>query len=369
MPRPVAYFNAASAGLMAPGVVDTIAAHLALEAKRGAPWAMADAAPHLDAVRLRAARLLGVAPEALAFGEQTSRLWTLAFLSLPMKAGQRILVAPNEWEGNHANIERRALNLGLEIVEMPVDTHGLIDVAATRNLIDERTAAICLSSVASTSGLVQPTEAIGQLSRPESCLYFVDAAQTIGQFPVTLHSANADVLVAPARKWLRGGRGQAMMALSTKALRFLEPVIVDPLMGDAHDARRFETWEYSVAGRLGFGAALEHLERVGLSTARQSIAAKLAALRSAFEELRHFTLLEPTQLDAAFFTISHRALSAADIEKRAAARGIAIKTVDWDLNRLGGQYLRREPTTRLSPHAYTSEQDLIELIDFLHTVA
>ena len=90
------HLNAAGAGLMPESVVAAIKSHLDLEAQRGAHWAMADAKGAIDETRVLAARLVGVAPTHLAFGEQASRLWALAFASMPLKRGDRILIARNE---------------------------------------------------------------------------------------------------------------------------------------------------------------------------------------------------------------------------------------------------------------------------------
>lgn len=91
---------------------------------------------------------------------------------------------------------------------------------------------------------------------------FVDAAQAAGREPITMTSWGADVVVMPARKWLRGPRGQALMALSDRALALMgDPPLLDQ-EGSAwvaardwntrRDARRFESFEFSPAGRLGF---------------------------------------------------------------------------------------------------------------------
>lgn len=56
------------------------------------------------------------------------------------------------------------------------------------------------------------------MPRPDNCLLFVDGAQAIEQFPVRMANTGADVLVAPSRRWLRGPRGEAIMAISDRAL-------------------------------------------------------------------------------------------------------------------------------------------------------
>ena len=366
--RTFTYLNAASAGLMPGSVVAAIKAHLDLEARRGVHWAMAEARDALEETRTLAARLMGVAPTHLAFAEQASRLWALAFASMPLKRGDRILIARNDWGGNILSALQRAACAGAEVVRLPMTSKGMIDVEDVAALVDERTVAICASVVASSSGLRQPVEALGSIPRPDSCLYFVDAAQAIGQFDLTLPGTSADVMVAPGRKWLRAGRGQAMMALSDRALRLLGlPVIIDQGAGtwcpdDSfhlwEDARRFEAWEFSAAGRLGLRASLQELNRIGLANVRAHNVEKLRRLAANLRDVDGLTVFEEEASDPAFLTFGHAVLSVDTIVDELASRGIAIGSVGrnyarWELEARG-----LDKIARVAPHIYSTDDDI-----------
>jgi len=361
------HLNAAGAGLMPASVVAAIKSHLDLEARRGVHWAAADARGAIEETRILAARLMGIAPTHLAFGEQASRLWALAFASMPLRRGDRILVARNDWGGNILNAVRRATALGAEVVRLPMTAAGRIDIEQAAALVDERTVAICASAVASSSGLRQPVEALGALSRPDSCLYFVDGAQAIGQFELTLPGASADIMVAPGRKWLRAGRGQAMMALSDRALHLLaQPVIVDQSAGTWHqdasflsreDARRFEAWEFSAAGRLGLRASFRELDRIGLAHVRAHNAEKLRRLGANLRGVPGLTVFED-EAGAAFLTLQHASVPADDIVTEMAMRDIAIASVGLDYARWELEARGLERIVRVAPHVYSSDDDI-----------
>jgi cysteine desulfurase / selenocysteine lyase len=367
----VTHLNAAGAGLMPESVVAAIKSHLDLEARRGAHWAAADARHALEDTRILAARLTGVAPTHLAFGEQASRLWALAFASMPIQRGDRILISRNDWGGNIVNAVRRAAASGAEIVRLPMTAQGRIDVEQAAGLVDERTVAICASAVASSFGLRQPVEALGAIARPDRCLYFVDAAQAIGRFDVTLPGTSADVMVAPGRKWLRAGRGQAMMALSDRALsRLAQPVIVDQTAGawcadddfiPHEDARRFEAWEFSTAARLGLRAALQELDRIGLANVGAGIDDKLRRLRASLREIRGVLVFEDANAEAAFLTFQHAALPATNIVDELAARGIAVASVGLDYARWELEARGLERIVRVAPHVDATEEGIVRL--------
>ncbi|WP_256466939.1 aminotransferase class V-fold PLP-dependent enzyme [Bradyrhizobium sp. 1] len=362
------HLNAAGAGLMPESVVAAIKSHLDIEARRGVHWAAADASDAIEETRIVAARLMGVAPTHLAFGEQASRLWALAFASMPLGRGDRILIARNDWGGNILNAVRRAAAVGAEVVRLPMTGAGRINIEQAAALVDERTVAICVSAVASSSGMRQPVEALGALSRPDTCLYFVDGAQAIGQFELTLPGASADIMVAPGRKWLRGGRGQAMMALSDRALRRLaQPIIVDQSAGtwcpddgflSREDARRFEAWEFSAAGRLGLRASFQELDRIGLANVRVHITEKLRRLGANLRGVPGLTVFEDEEAGAAFLTFQHAFVPADDIVGEMTMRGIAIASVGLDYARWELEARGLERIVRVAPHVYSSDDDI-----------
>lgn len=365
----VVHLNAAGAGLMSQAVVEAIKSQLEREARRGTHWAMADRQAQLDEARHLAARLFGVPATHLAFGESASRLWALAFASIDLPPKARVLVARNDWGGNILSILGRAATDYVDIVRLPMNQDGLIDVEATRPLIDERTAAICVSAVASSFGLRQPVQELGALGRPETCLYFVDASQAVGQMPIDRFAISADVMVAPARKWLRGGRGQAMLGLSDRALGALRrPALIDQSGVRWHasdkisvrdDARRFETWEFSAAARLGLRTALLELSEISLDIIGMVILGHIEHLRRILGGIDGIEIFEPTDRTApAFLTFRHRTIPAWAIVDGLAERNVAIASVGLDYARWELESRNLEAVARVAPHITTDADDI-----------
>lgn len=365
----VVHLNAAGAGLLSQAVVDAIKSQLDREARRGTHWAMADGQAQLDETRRLAARLFGVPATHLAFGESASRLWALAFASINLPPKARILVARNDWGGNILSILRRAATGSVDIVRLPMNQDGLIDIDAARPLIDERTAAICVSAVASSFGLRQPVQELGALVRPETCLYFVDVSQAVGQMPIDGFSTSADVMVAPARKWLRGGRGQAMLGLSDRALGAMcQPALIDQSGVRWHasdkvsvrdDARRFETWEFSAAARLGLRTALLELSEISVDIVRKVIAGHLEHLRRILGDIDGIEIFEPAdRTAAAFLTFRHRTIPAWVIVDGLADRNVAIASVGLDYARWELEARDLEAIARVAPHITTDADDI-----------
>lgn len=372
----VVHLNAAGAGLPPRIVTETVMRHLAEEASVGPHWAAARAKDGLHDVRAAAAELLQCRPRNVAFGGSAGTMWAMAFLAMPVKRCSRVLVARSEWAGNVLNLMKRRLADAITIEIMPVDERsGRIDVERVADLIDERTAAICLPLVASGSGVRQPVELVAKLPRPEGCLLLVDGAQAVGQLPVGMANTDADVLVVPSRKWLRGPRGEAIMALSDRALERLgdPPVLsqagsswtsIDNYATRA-DARRFETYEFSVAGRLGLGAAITHALEHGIENIRDVIRARLVRIRSGLTAIPGVTVLEEDTTKSAFLTFTSDAFIPAELNDYLAEANIAAAVVDRDYARADLEARGLEAVNRVAPHAYTSEEDIDRFLDVI----
>ena len=370
-----AHLNAAGAAIPLPFAQDAVFAHMREEARVGPHWAASAAADALDGTKAAAAQLFDApGPANIAFGETATRLWASALGAMPLQAGARLLVARCEWGGNVLNALKMARAVGATVEVVPSDAAGRMDVGALAAMLDERVAAICLPAASSGLGVWQPVLAVGKLPRPERCLLFVDAAQAAGRAPVGLDLWNADVVTAPARKWLRGPRGQAAMALSDRALSVLgDPPLLDqagsPWTGrerwaTREDAARFEAYEFSAAGRLGFRQALlaacEELPAI-----ETHIRDTLGWMSEQLDDIPGVTVFEDSAADAAFLTFACAHEEPAATVARLRRSGVAVATVGLGYARLDFEARGLTEVCRVSPHAYTGYGELLQFLAVL----
>ncbi len=98
--------------------------------------------------------------------------------------GGPILTGRNEYGSAVLAYLHLAQRTGAEIVVVPNDETGQVDVAALADLIDERTKLIGLTWVPTAGGLVNPAAEVGRLARAADVLYLLDGTQAVGQFPI-----------------------------------------------------------------------------------------------------------------------------------------------------------------------------------------
>ena len=197
------YLNAASHGLPSQASLERVRAHVDLECQIGPLAAAEQAEQEVEQVYGAAARFIGALVEDVALCATTTA--TLAGL-LPgvVKAGQTVLVAPQEWGDNLRVLE----NLGAVVRVLPDLEAGDLAAEGWRAAITEDVAAIMVPLVSSITGARVPVEALS--ARPQGCRLIVDAAQALGQVKVDVGALGADVLVGTCRKWLRGPRTTAL---------------------------------------------------------------------------------------------------------------------------------------------------------------
>ena len=93
----VLHFNNAGASLMPRPVFDAVKTHLDLELSGGGYEAEDSAASELKAFYTELATLLNASPDEVAYVENATRAWDMAFYGLPLKDGDRILTHESEY--------------------------------------------------------------------------------------------------------------------------------------------------------------------------------------------------------------------------------------------------------------------------------
>lgn len=373
----VLHFNNAGAALPPRPVVDTVVRHLEREAEIGGYEAEQEAAPRLQAVYASIARLLNCDAGEIAVIENATRAWDMAFYSLPLRKGDRILTAMAEYASNYIAFLQAARTKGVEIDVVPNDASGQVDAAALSRMIDERTKLIAITHVPTNGGLVNPAAAVGRVAKRAGVPFLLDACQSAGQMPLDMEALGCDMLSATGRKFLRGPRGTGFLYVRKSTLEKLEPVLLDLHAAtwtskDTYrlrpDARRFENWETNIAAKLGLGTAVDYALSLGLGDIRGRVVSLADSLRRRLAEIPGISVKDLGAEKCGIVTFTYEGRDLEKMRTQLRKRRINAWISGPSSTRLDMEDRQIPMLVRASVHYYNTEQEIVRFCEVVRAL-
>lgn len=374
----VAHLNNAGAALPPAQVTEAVIAHLRREAERGGYEAADAAAEQVEATYTAIAALIGCDLDEIAVVENATRAWDMAFYSLSFEPGDRILTAHAEYASNVIAFLQVAGRTGAVVEVVEDDEHGQVSVADLRRRLDDRAGGavklVAMTHVPTQGGLVNPVEEIGAAAREAAVPFLLDACQSIGQMPVDVGRIGCDLLSATGRKFLRGPRGTGFLYVRRSILDRLEPPFLDlhaatwtaPQRYEVRpDARRFETWETSYAGKIGLGVAVDYALSWGLGAISERVTTLAGNLRTRLQALDGVQVHDQGPRRCAIVTFTVDGVPADDVQRRLAEQGVNTSVSRSSSARLDLPRRGLDELVRASVHYYNTDDELDQLIDAL----
>ena len=374
----VVHFNNAGSSLPPAPVLDAHLGYLQREARIGGYEAQEEAQARLDGVYASAARLVGGSgPDEIALFENATRAFDMALYSVPLEPGDVILTSTAEYHSMFVTYLHRARR-GVRVEVVPPDATGQLDVGALRKRIDSRVRLIALAHMPTNGGLLQPAEAVGEIARTAGVFFLLDATQTVGQLPLDVRRLGCHALAGTSRKYLRGPRGVGFLWVERGWIERLEPPLMEGHAAEwvepdryviRPDAKRFEVWESNVGARLGFGAAIEYAQALGLERIWTRVHALAELLRARLRAVPGATVRDLGGTRGGIVSFTVRGVEAARIKAalRAASINVTVSPARGTLLDMRARGLR--DVVRASVHYYNTEDEIDRLVSVVAGLA
>jgi cysteine desulfurase/selenocysteine lyase len=315
----------------------------------------------IEEVRGLFGRLLHADPLDIAFVKNTSEGIGIVAEGFPWQAGDNVVTAEEEYPANlypWMNLASR----GVEVRRVP-SRGGRILIDDVRAAMDGRTRIVSLSWVEYASGYRNDLDRIGSLCRERGVLFFVDAIQGLGVFPLDVERSPIDFLAADGHKWLLGPEGAGILYVRRELVERLRPIgigwnsVVGALDFSHIDftlkphAGRWESGSLNVPGILALGASVELLLRIGSDTIAGRVLELTDHLCRRLDGLTQVSVFSSRQAGEGSGIVSLVVPSPVEIKALCKSHQIVVN--------------QRAGRLRVSPHFYNSLEEIDKLVELL----
>lgn len=348
-------------------VVDAVDSYFKLESRIGGYEACRERRSQIERVYDSIAALLNCRSSEVAVVENATRAWDMAFYSIPLTKGDRILTCVSDYASNYIPFLQVCRKTGAQLDVVPNDEFGQVSLSALEEMIDPQVKLIAVTHVPTNGGLVNPAQQIGKIAREHNILYLLDACQSVGQLPISIKDIGCNMLSATSRKFLRGPRGMGFLYVSSDLIDGLEPPFLDlhaakwTSQDDFEirpDARRFENWETNYSAKVGLGAAVDYALNLGLNSTWERIQNLGSSLRHSLTDIPGVSLhdLGETKCGIVSFSLEKWDSEALKLELTKRKINVSVAHAQDTLLDMAGRGL--ETFIRASVHYYNSEEEL-----------
>jgi selenocysteine lyase/cysteine desulfurase len=287
------------------------AARAFAERKATRPFRLDEMVKTTDQVRAQFARLIGAEAEEIGFLYATSEGENIVASALDLKPGDNVVIDELHYETSF--VLYRHLEESRGIALRIVSHHdGRVAADDFARAVDGRTRLVSVAWVSHQNGLRHDMRPIADVAHAHGALFYADAVQALGMFPVDVRAAGVDCLTSGTYKWLLGGFGVAPFFVRRELLErirtdrmgalHVEKQLDDHRFQIYRTAKKFEYATLPFAEIYQLGAALAYLDKVGVDRIERYTVALAAELREGLVQLG-FRLFTPAGNQSSIVTV------------------------------------------------------------------
>ncbi len=289
-----------------------------------------------------------------------------------LKPGDRIVVSELEHHANLIPWQQLAKRTGAELVWFSIDAEGRLDQTNLDELINKSTKIVAITHQSNVLGTIIPLDEIVKKAHSVGAVVVLDACQSAPHFAIDVKTLGVDFLAFSGHKAL-GPTGIGILWGRSEYLNQMEPFLTGGSMIEtvtmtdtkwAPSPKRFEAGVPNMAQAVGFAAAINYLNNLGMDNVAKHEKELTAYALDKFKELDNVKLIGPkdTVDRGSVISFTIEGIHPHDVGQVLDQYGVAVRTghhCAWPLMRKLGLV----GTTRASFYVYNDEADVDVLID------
>ena len=375
------YLDSAATAQKPQSVIDAIARGYGADyatVHRGVYQRSADMTLAYEAARRRVAGFIGAAhPDEVVFvrgATEGINLVAQSWAAMQLQPGDRILLSQLEHHSNIVPWQIVAAKTGaaIDVVPLTVD-HG-IDLDAMAAMITPAHKLVALAHVSNVTGAVLDARRAAEIAHRVDAKLLLDGCQAVPRIALDVQALGCDFYVLSAHK-LYGPTGIGALWARADLLAAMPPWQGGGAMIDrvsfagttyAPPPGRFEAGTPHIVGAVGFAAAIDYVERIGLSRIHAIETELVREARAALSRVNALRLFGPADA-AGIVSFAIEGVHPHDIATILDEGGVAIRAGHHCAQPLMDA-LGVTATARASFGAYSDASDVAALIDGINRV-
>jgi cysteine desulfurase / selenocysteine lyase len=219
-------------------------------------------------------------PQAVVFTRGTTESTNLvayAWVRRRLGPGDEILATVMEHHSNIVPWQLAAKDSGATLSYIPVTDGGELDLSTLDDLVTSRTKLVCVTGMSNVLGTIPDLGPLVEAAHAVGALVLVDGAQLVPHVPTDFAALGCDFLAFSSHKMI-GPMGVGALVARPELLEEM-----DPFLGGGEMIRdvalegstwndvpwKFEAGTMMTAEAVGFGAAIDYLDDLGMDAVRE----------------------------------------------------------------------------------------------------
>ncbi len=298
-------------------------------------------------------------------------LTALSWGNANVKKGDHILISEMEHHSNMVPWMLLAKRKGAVLDYIALDKgNQKLDMESLNKMLDKKPKIVAVTHASNVLGTINDVKEIVKRAHKNGAKVLVDGAQSAPHMKIDVKDINSDFFAFSSHKML-GPTGVGVLHAKESILNETEPVMgggdmIRTVQYDSYSWNdlpwKFEAGTSDIAGGIGFGAAIDYLDYVGMANIRDhEKQLTLYALRK-LKEIKGVTVYGLGEKDienrAGVISFSLEKVHPHDVAQVLDAEGIAIRAGHHCAMPLVTQKLKVPALSRISFYLYNKESEI-----------
>lgn len=194
-----------------------------------------------------------------------------------LKPGDLILLTQMEHHSNIVPWQILASQIGFEIEFIRITPEGMLDLKNYSDLLVREPKLVSFTYMSNVLGTINPAKEMTRMAHAAGALTLVDGAQAVPHFPVDVQDLGSDFLAFSAHKMV-GPTGIGILYGKFDLLKNMPPFLgggdmIKEVKFTGFKSNelpyKFEAGTPAIAEAVGFGAAIDYLQSIGMDSIDQ----------------------------------------------------------------------------------------------------